>query len=62
MESAAIAQTCMMARVPFISIRVLSDTPGSADNIGQYEDFWNSAPAHTFELTRMMLSQLPEAF
>lgn len=32
MESAAIAQTCHLLGVPFLSIRVISDTPGHTDD------------------------------
>lgn len=55
MESASIAQTCYRCGVPVVVIRVISDTPGGADNISQYEDFWEKAPEHTFEvLTRTL--------
>ncbi len=58
MESAAIAQVCHVKGVPFISIRVISDTPGEVDNISQYESFWEDAPHHTFELLSSMLKAL----
>lgn len=48
MESAAIAQTCIALGVPFNIIRVISDTPGEAENISQYENFWTDAPKETF--------------
>ena len=32
MESAAIAQTCYLMKVPFLSLRVISDTPGRTDD------------------------------
>lgn len=55
MESGAIAQTCALASVPFGIIRVISDTPGQAENISQYENFWSDAPAETFRaLTRIL--------
>lgn len=49
MESAAIAQACWIKGTPMIALRVVSDTPGQADNISQYENFWTDAPSHTFE-------------
>lgn len=55
MESAAIAQTCYLRGVPFFCMRVISDTPGSDDNISQYENFWEKAPEHTFALLQKML-------
>ena len=38
MESAAIAQTCHLMQVPFLSLRVISDTPGNTDNHQQQWD------------------------
>ena len=58
MESAAIAQTCHLRGVPFFCMRVISDTPGSDDNISQYENFWEKAPEHTFALLHQMLQNL----
>lgn len=58
MESAAIAQVCYLKSVPFVCIRVISDTPGSADNISQYENFWSDAPAHTFATLNALLHRL----
>ena len=39
MESAAIAHTCYLHRVPFLSFRVISDTPGAESHWEQYQDF-----------------------
>ena len=58
MESAAIAHVCWLKSVPFLCIRVISDTPGGADNIAQYENFWTDAPAHTFATLTAILSRL----
>ena len=58
MESAAIAHVCYLKNVPFVCIRVISDTPGSADNIAQYENFWTDAPAHTFATLTAILERL----
>ncbi len=44
--------------VAFGCIRVISDTPGADDNIAQYENFWDDAPAQTFGLLRGILSEL----
>ncbi len=49
MESAAMAHVCYMRGVPFISLRVVSDTPGMEDdNTSQYFDFFTDAPKLTF--------------
>lgn len=58
MESAAIAHVCHVKGVRFISIRVVSDTPGEADNTSQYESFWDDAPQHTFEVLKGLIESL----
>ncbi len=59
MESAAIAQVCHIKGVPFISIRVLSDTPGEVDNnTSQYLNFWGEAPRQTFGVLRTLLDNV----
>lgn len=58
MESAAIAQVCHLKGVPFVCVRVVSDTPGAADNIAQYENFWQDAPARTFDALKTLLALL----
>lgn len=58
MESAAIAQTCFMLSVPFAIVRVVSDTPGEADNVSQYKNFWTEAPERTFRLVKEILETL----
>lgn len=56
MESAAIAQVCHLRSVGFMSMRVISDSPGAShDNTRQYNDFWQDAPQHTFEVLHQML-------
>lgn len=61
MESTAIAQACYQRGVPFICFRVISDSPWcSNDNAGDYEEFWNDAPAKSFELVREILLGLDE--
>lgn len=61
MESAAIAHTCCMMQLPFLSIRVISDTPGNTDNHQQqWEDFLASMGERSFEFMRQFLSRLPK--
>ncbi len=60
MESAAIAQTCFIMQVPFVSFRILSDTPGADKHLEQYFNFWDEMAAHSFDVTRRFLSTLPE--
>lgn len=56
MESGAIAQVCCVRKVPFLSMRVISDSPGAShNNTAQYENFWEAAPEHTFDLLRNLI-------
>lgn len=58
MESAAIAQTCHIYSVPFVSFRIISDTPGVDNHIEQYENFWGEMASRSFDVTCMFLSKL----
>lgn len=58
MESAAIAQTCHIYGVPFVSFRIISDTPGVDNHIEQYENFWGEMANRSFDVTRKFLSNL----
>lgn len=58
MESASIAQVCYMENVNFNIIRVISDTPGSGENIDQYTRFWEEAPEKTFKLIESLIQLL----
>lgn len=44
MESGAIAQTCTRYGVPWLSMRMVSDSPLSHGSARQYADFWSIAP------------------
>lgn len=59
MESAAIAQTCYIYDVPFVSFRIISDTPGVDNHIDQYENFWGEMASRSFAITRHFLESLP---
>lgn len=60
MESGAVAQVCYLYNVPFACMRVISDTPGADDNIAQYENFWEEAPKHTFDMLRQVIHELTQ--
>ena len=60
MESAAIAQTCYLYGVPFLSFRIISDTPGVEDHSSQYADFWGTMAERSFLTTWTFLSTLPD--
>lgn len=59
MESAAIAQTCYLEHVPFISLRVISDTPGRTDDHHmQWADFLGSMCNTSFRFVKKYLELL----
>ncbi len=60
MESAAIAQTCYLRGVAFMAVRVISDTPGAADNISQYADFWEDAPRESMDTLALILRNIAD--
>ena len=59
MESAAIAQVCHLYRVPFISFRIISDTPGADKHLEQYKNFWGEIADNSFRVTETFLKALP---
>ena len=58
MESCAIAQTCYLHGVPFVSFRVISDVPLSDEKAAQYFDFWSRMAEGSFEVTRTFIEAL----
>lgn len=52
MESAAIAQTCYLYKVPFISFRVISDIPLRDTDASQYHEFWDTVADRSFQVTK----------
>ena len=58
MESCAIAQTCYINKVPFISFRVISDIPLRDTDASQYHNFWDTIAAHSFQVTKTFVESL----
>lgn len=58
MESAAIAQTCYLHNVPFISFRVVSDIPLRDTDASMYHDFWNTIAENSFQVTKTFVESL----
>ena len=58
MESCAIAQTCYVNKVPFISFRVVSDVPLRDTDASQYHNFWDTVAEHSFQTTRAFIESL----
>lgn len=58
MESAAIAQTCYIYKVPFISFRVISDIPLRDTDASQYHNFWDTIAQNSFQVTKTFIESL----
>jgi len=58
MESAALAQVCHIYKVPFLSFRIISDTPGVEGHIDQYFNFWEEMANRSFAATRAFLEEI----
>ncbi|MBR3079800.1 MAG: 5'-methylthioadenosine/S-adenosylhomocysteine nucleosidase [Prevotella sp.] len=58
MESCAIAQTCYINKVPFISFRLISDIPLRDNKASQYHDFWDNVAENSFQVTRSFYESL----
>ena len=58
MESCAIAQTCYINKVPFISFRIISDLPLKDTDASQYHDFWNHVADQSFQITKSFVESL----
>ena len=58
MESAAIAHTCYLYQTPFVSFRIISDTPGADNHSQQWENFWEALAQNSFHITRRYLEKL----
>lgn len=58
MESAAIAQACYLNKVPFISLRIISDVVGKENQVEQYNNFWKNMPHQAAEMLDMAIKAL----
>ena len=58
MESCAIAQTCYINNVPFLSFRVISDIPLRDTDASMYHDFWNTIAQNSFQVTKTFIESL----
>lgn len=59
MESTAIAQTCYLEKVPFLSLRVISDTPGNTDDHQQqWDNFLDTMCGTSFNFVKKFLETL----
>jgi adenosylhomocysteine nucleosidase len=58
MESAAIAQTCHIYKVQFISFRVIRDIPLRDTDASMYHDFWATIAENSFQVTKSFIESL----
>ena len=61
MESGALAQVCHLYHVPFLSFRIISDTPGTDKHFDQYLNFWEVMAEKSFGVTRSLLEKITQA-
>lgn len=57
MESGALAQTCYLKGVPFVSLRLISDGDDDA-HMEAYKNFWQTAGAESFRMVHSFLESL----
>ena len=58
MESGALAQVCFLYQVPFLSFRIISDTPGADQHFDQYLNFWDTMADRSFGVTEALLQAI----
>lgn len=58
MESASVAQTCYLNKVPFISLRIISDVVGSNAQEEQYNSFWQNLPNISLKMVDELINVL----
>ncbi|MCR9011785.1 5'-methylthioadenosine/adenosylhomocysteine nucleosidase [Gabonibacter chumensis] len=58
MESSSIAQVCYLMDIPFLSYRIISDTPGVENHSGQYRNFWEEAPKRSFLILKELIARV----
>ena len=58
MESGSLSQVCHMFDMPFISIRVISDTADEKNRLGQFENFWETVGEESFVILSSFVDAL----
>lgn len=58
MESGALAQVCHLYGIPFLSFRIISDTPGAEGHFDQYINFWDTMAERSFGVTHTLLDAI----
>ncbi|MGM9694792.1 MAG: 5'-methylthioadenosine/adenosylhomocysteine nucleosidase [Alloprevotella sp.] len=60
MESGALAQVCHLYKIPFLSFRIISDTPGVENHFDQYLNFWDTMADRSFGVTKALLEAVTD--
>lgn len=60
MESGALSQVCYLYGVPFLSFRIISDTPGAENHFDQYQNFWGTMADRSFGVTKALLEKITQ--
>lgn len=58
MESAAIAQTCFLNQIKYLSLRIISDVVGKPRQIEDYQNFWQNIPEQASTMVDNVLRAL----
>ena len=58
MESSAIAHVCHLYGVPFVSFRIISDTPGVDNHLDQYLNFFDTMANKSFTVTKLFIESI----
>ena len=58
MESCAIAHTCHISGIPFISFRIISDIPLKDTKASQYFSFWDRMADQSFNITKNFIQSI----
>lgn len=58
MESCSLAHTCYLAKIPFISFRIISDIPGVENHYSAYTDFWTRMSDSSFAVIAEFLKTI----
>lgn len=60
MESGALAHTCHLRGIPFLSLRIISDAAGDGHQ-AEYDNFWETVADNSFNVIHDFLLALPES-
>lgn len=60
MESGALSQVCYLYGVPFLSFRIISDTPGAENHFDQYQNFWGTMADRSFGVTKALIEKITQ--